>query len=224
MIANRWNFNICFHLWGSFHLVFALRAPKKRCDYFWPVFWPENAFSPFSYTGGLLSCKNEKLNCFDIQCVVEASSFSLNHNMTLESKENYPRHTKIVQNSLGFMPEVKPLHKPRGDLVLCALKWHYHTSCLELINKAILLTHEVYVRLLYLIKCLISPAHQVCFVLLLTFLKYLKIFSPYKLILMLVTIETNILSDKFTWWLKKKKKKTNVTRRDVTRRDAPWRE
>ena len=31
---------------------------KKRCDYFWPVFWPENAFSPFSYTGGLLVCKN----------------------------------------------------------------------------------------------------------------------------------------------------------------------
>ena len=42
--------------------------------------------------------------------------------MTLESKENYPQHTKIVQNSLGFMPEVKPLHKPRGDLVLCAFK------------------------------------------------------------------------------------------------------
>ena len=42
--------------------------------------------------------------------------------MTLESKENYPRHSKIVQNSLGFMPEVKPLHKPRGDLVLCALQ------------------------------------------------------------------------------------------------------
>ena len=106
---------------GSFHLVFAVRAPKKRCDHFWPVFWPENAFSPFSYTGGLLVCKNEKLNCFDIQSVVEASSFSLDHNMTLESKENYPQHTKIVQNSLGFMPEVKPLHKPRGDLVLCAL-------------------------------------------------------------------------------------------------------
>ena len=34
--------------------------------------------------GGLLVCKNEKLNCFDIHCVVEASSFSLNHNMTLE--------------------------------------------------------------------------------------------------------------------------------------------
>ena len=42
--------------------------------------------------------------------------------MTLESKENYPRHTKTVQNSLGFMPEVKPLHKPRGDLVLSALQ------------------------------------------------------------------------------------------------------
>ena len=109
---------------GSFHLVFAVRAPKKRCDYFWPVFWPENAFSPFSYTGGLLVCKNEKLYCFDIQSVVEASSFRLNHNMTLESKENYPRHTKTVQNSLGFMPEVKPLHKPRGDLVLCARIGH----------------------------------------------------------------------------------------------------
>ena len=43
--------------------------------------------------------------------------------MTLESKENYPRRTKIVQNSLGFMPEVKPLHKPRGDLVLFALDY-----------------------------------------------------------------------------------------------------
>ena len=41
--------------------------------------------------------------------------------MTLESKENYPRHTKTVQNSLGFMPEIKPIHKSRGDLVLCAL-------------------------------------------------------------------------------------------------------
>ena len=38
--------------------------------------------------------------------------------MTLESKENYPRHTKTVQNSLGFISEVKPLHKPSGDLVL----------------------------------------------------------------------------------------------------------
>ena len=61
------------------------------------------------------------MNCFDIQCVVEASSFRLNHNMTLESKGNYPPNTKTVQKSLGFMPEVKPLHKPRGDLVLCAL-------------------------------------------------------------------------------------------------------
>ena len=92
---------------GSFHLVFAVRAPKKRCDYFWPVFWPENVFSPFSYTGDYLFVKIKKY-CFDIQCVVEASSFRLNHNMTLESKENYPRHTKTVQNSLGFMPEVKP--------------------------------------------------------------------------------------------------------------------
>ena len=112
---------LCFHVWGSFHLVFVVRAPKKRCDYFWPDFWPENAFLPFSYTGGLLVCKNKRINRFDIQCVVEASSFRLNHNKTLESKENYPRHTKTLQNSLSFMPEVKPLHKPRGDLVLCTL-------------------------------------------------------------------------------------------------------
>ena len=120
-IANWWNFNICFHVWGSFHLVFALRAPKKRCDYFWPVFWPENAFSPFSYTEGLFFGKNKKLNCFNIQCVVEASSSSLNHDMALESKKKHPLNTKTVQNSLGFRPEVKPVHKPRGDLVLCAL-------------------------------------------------------------------------------------------------------
>ena len=42
---------------GSFHLVFAVRTPKKRRDYFWPVFWPENAFSPFSYTGDYLFVK-----------------------------------------------------------------------------------------------------------------------------------------------------------------------
>ena len=61
----------------------------------------------FLHKGGILVCENEKLNCFDIQCVVEASSSSFNHNMTLESKENYPRHTKTVQNSLGFLPEIK---------------------------------------------------------------------------------------------------------------------
>ena len=44
--------------------------------------------------------KNEKLDCFNIQCVAEASSSSLNYNMTLESKENYPWHTKTVQNLL----------------------------------------------------------------------------------------------------------------------------
>ena len=51
------------------------------------------------------------MNCFDIQCVVEASSSRFNNNMTLERKENYQRHTKTVQNSLGFMPEVKLLQK-----------------------------------------------------------------------------------------------------------------
>ena len=59
--------------------------------------------------------------------------------MTLESKENYPRHTKIVQNSLGFMPEVKPLHKPRGDLVLCALitLWgHFKAPYFKMLNDA----------------------------------------------------------------------------------------
>ena len=108
-------------MYGGPSTSFLRYEPLENDVTIFDPFGPENAFSPFSYTGGLLVCKNEKLNCFDIQCVVEASSFSLNHNMTLESKENYPRHTKIVQNSLGFMPEVKPLHKPRGDLVLCAL-------------------------------------------------------------------------------------------------------
>ena len=56
----------------------------------------------FPTRGWILVCENEKLNCFDIPCVVEASSSSFNHNMTLDSKENYPRHTKTVQNSLGF--------------------------------------------------------------------------------------------------------------------------
>ena len=57
--------------------------------------------------GDYLFVKMKNWIVFDIQCVVEASSFRLNH--------------ITVQNSLGFMPEVKPLHKPRGDLVLCAL-------------------------------------------------------------------------------------------------------
>ena len=94
---------------------------KNDVTIFDPFSGLKTRFRHFPTPGNYLFVKMKKLNCFDIQCVVEASSFSLNHNMTLESKENYPRHTKIVQNSLGFMPEVKPLHKPRGDLVLCAM-------------------------------------------------------------------------------------------------------
>ena len=94
---------------------------KNNVTIFDPFSGLKTRFRHFPMLGELLVYKNEKLNCFDIQCVVEASNFSLNHNMALESKEIYPRHTKTVQNSLGFMTEVKPLHKPRGGLVLCTL-------------------------------------------------------------------------------------------------------
>ena len=78
-------------MYGGPSTLFLRYEPLKNdVTIFNPFSGLKNAFSPFSYTGGLLVCKNEKLNCFDIQCVVEASSFSLNHNMTLESKENYP--------------------------------------------------------------------------------------------------------------------------------------
>ena len=108
-------------MYGVLPPRFSVMSPSKTMQLFLTRFlaW-KRAFAIFLHRG-LLVCKNKKINCFDIQCVVEASSFRFNHNMTLESKENYPRHTKIVQKSLGFMPEVKPLHKPRGDLVLCAL-------------------------------------------------------------------------------------------------------
>ena len=46
----------------------------------------------YLFVNGVVFPMKKKLNCFDIQCIVEASSSSLNHNMTLESKENYPRH------------------------------------------------------------------------------------------------------------------------------------
>ena len=67
-----------FSCMGSFHLVLAVRAPKKTMWLFLTRFlaWKvKTHFSPFSYTGGLLVCKNKKMNCFDIQCVVEASNF-----------------------------------------------------------------------------------------------------------------------------------------------------
>ena len=73
---------------------------------------------PDHFTGGLLFCENKRLNNFHIQRVVEASSCSLNHNTTLESKDNYPWYTQKVQISLGFMPEEKSLHEPRGDGVV----------------------------------------------------------------------------------------------------------
>ena len=44
---------------------------------------------------------------------------SLNHNKTLESKENYPWHTKTVQNSLSFMPEVNEYYINRVVIWCC---------------------------------------------------------------------------------------------------------
>ena len=111
-------------MYGGPSISFLWYEPVKNDAYFDPFSGLKTRSRHFPTGGGggeRLVCENETLNCFDIQCVIEASSSSLNHNMTLESKENYPRHPKTVQNSLGFMPEVKPLHKPRGDLVLCAL-------------------------------------------------------------------------------------------------------
>ena len=108
-----------------------LEKTKTKQNYFWPVLsvlWPENSFLPFSYTEWTtFFLKNEKVHCFNIQCIVEASS--LNHNMTLESKENYPQHTKIVQNSLGFMQGEKTNLKPCGDLLLWTLYWSIGFSC-----------------------------------------------------------------------------------------------
>ena len=88
-----------------------------------PISGLKTRFRHFPTPGDYLFVKMKNWIALTFRVFVEASSFRLNHNVTLESKENYPRHTKIVQNSLGFMPEVKPLHKPRGDLVLCALQF-----------------------------------------------------------------------------------------------------
>ena len=99
---------------------FCGESPKEQCDYFWTIHWPENLCLPFSCMEGLLFWW--KIELFYMHCVVEASSSSLNPNMTLESKGNFPQHTKTVQTLLDFMPEVKPLHKSCGDLLLCTLK------------------------------------------------------------------------------------------------------
>ena len=106
---------------GPFTSFLRYEPLKNDVTFFDPFSGLKTRFCHFPTPGNYLFVKiKKKMNCFDIQCVIEASSFRLNYNMTLESKETYPRHTKTVQKSLGFMPEVKPLHKPRGDLVLCA--------------------------------------------------------------------------------------------------------
>ena len=75
---------------------------KNDVTIFDPFSGLKTRFRHFPTPGDYLFVEMKNWIVFDIQCVVEASSFSLNHNMTLESKENYPRHTKQVQNSLGF--------------------------------------------------------------------------------------------------------------------------
>ena len=88
LIANRLNFNICFHVsYGGPSTSFLQYEPLKNdVTIFDPFSGLKMHFRHFPTRGGGggLVCKNEKLNCFDIHCVVEASSFSLNHNMTLE--------------------------------------------------------------------------------------------------------------------------------------------
>ena len=86
---------------------------KNDVTIFDPFSGLKTRFLHFLTLGDYLFVKMKKINCFDIQCVVEASSFSLIYNMTLESqkkkKKKNVHDTKTVQNSLGFMPEVKPL-------------------------------------------------------------------------------------------------------------------
>ena len=61
--------------------------PKQQSDFFGPVFLVENAFPPFSYTEGLLFLEIKISNFFHFHCVAEASSFSLNCNLTLASQQ-----------------------------------------------------------------------------------------------------------------------------------------
>ena len=84
--------------------VFIYEGPSTSFLRYEPLINDVTIFDPFSglkkrfrhfpTPGDYLFVKIKKLNCFDIQGVVEASSRRLNHNMTLESKENYPRHTQ----------------------------------------------------------------------------------------------------------------------------------
>ena len=81
---------------GSLSISFLRYEPLKNdVTIFDPFSGLKTRFRHFP-TGGLLVCKNFFKN--GIQCVVEASGFRLNHNMTLESKKTIhdtPKQCKI---------------------------------------------------------------------------------------------------------------------------------
>ena len=102
-------------MYGGIPPSFCSTDAKQRCDIFGPVFRHENALPPFSYTEGLLFLEIRIsilfylfIYLFAVHCVVEASNFSLNHNLALESKQNSaedPQRRKIYL-FIFFIPEL----------------------------------------------------------------------------------------------------------------------
>ena len=71
-----------FPCMGVFHLAFALRAPKQRCDFLDPYFSLKRYFRHFPTRRAYFFSKLE-FRFFSVHCVVKASGFSLNHNLAL---------------------------------------------------------------------------------------------------------------------------------------------
>ena len=117
----------------------------------------KRGFAIFLHRGTICLWKWQKLNCFDIQCVVEASTFSLNHNMTLESKENYPRHTKTVQNSLGDLVMCALISKNNVNLILFFMENHWWECFLQNKTKRIYIWFDFYSEISKLLSFIILP-------------------------------------------------------------------
>ena len=123
-------------MYGGILPRFCATDAQQRCDFFDPYFSLKTHFRHFPTRRTYFFLKIKFRMFFAVHCVLEASKFSLNHNLAQASKQNSVQEPKKVQNSI-------PLFFYRN--------YNYYTKCVIwcILTNPQLIYKEIWIFLLF---------------------------------------------------------------------------